>query len=181
FAFDAPEHGRNSFGYGDTEVGAKFRFVQETEHRPQVGVYPLVVLPTGNASRGLGAGRVQAFLPLWLQKSWGDPERLWTTYGGGGYWINPGSGNRDWWYVGALLQRRVTDSLVLGGEIFHKTAQETDSNGSTWINAGAIFDVDETFHLLASAGHDIAGDSGFQAYAGVRFNFGPGADSPAWR
>lgn len=85
FAFDAPVHERNSYGYGDTEVGAKFRFVQEAELRPQVGVYPLLVLPTGDESRGLGGGRVQAFLPVWLQKSWGDPERPWTSYGGGGY------------------------------------------------------------------------------------------------
>src|SRR5262245_34805974 len=47
-AFDAPERGPNHYGYGDTELGAKFRFVQEGERRPQVGVYPLLVLPTGN-------------------------------------------------------------------------------------------------------------------------------------
>jgi len=172
FAFDAPKHGRNSYGYGDTELGAKFRFVQEGELRPQVGVYPLVVLPTGNEARGLGGGRVQAFLRVWLQKSWGDPERQWTSYGGG-YWINPGSGNRDWWYVGALLQRRVSDWLTLGAEVFHKTAQETDANGSTWLNAGAIADLDETVHLLASAGHNVDGASGFQAYLGLRFNLAP--------
>src|SRR5947208_2934500 len=47
----------------------------------QVGTFPITILPTGAESRGLGAGHVRQFLPLWVQKSFGD----WTTYGGGGY------------------------------------------------------------------------------------------------
>ena len=72
------------FGYGDTELGAKYRFIEEDEDgwRPQVGVFPLLEAPTGNAQRGLGAGHAREFLPLWLQKSFG----AWMTYGGGGYW-----------------------------------------------------------------------------------------------
>ncbi len=171
-AFDAPEHGPTHVGYGDTELGAKYRFVQETEDLPQIGVYPLIDLPSGNDAQGLGSGFVRAFLPIWLQKSWGDADRPWTSYGGAGYWINPGSGNRDWWYFGALLQRRVTDWLTLGAEVFHQTAQETDGDGATWVNAGAIVDLDDTYHLLASAGHNIQGQSGFQTYVGIRFNFG---------
>ena len=108
---------------------------------------------------------------MWVQKSWGADERAWTAYGGGGYWINPGSGNRDWWFVGALLQRRLSSWLTVGGEVFHKTAQETESRSSTWLNGGWIIDLSETVHLVASAGHNVQGESGFQAYAGVRFNF----------
>src|SRR5512135_125106 len=58
-----------TFGLGDVELGAKLRFVEESERRPQVGTFPLVELPTGDAGRGLGAGHVRAFLPVWLQKS----------------------------------------------------------------------------------------------------------------
>ena len=76
-------------------------------------VYPLVQLPTGDESRGLGAGHVLAFLPIWAQKSFGD----WTTYGGGGYWINQGGvGDKDYWFFGGLLQRKVTDRLSIAGE-----------------------------------------------------------------
>ena len=59
-----------------------------------------------------------AFIPIWLQKDFGD----WTTYGGGGYWINPGPGNRNYWFAGWLLQRQVTKQLALGAEVFHQTA-----------------------------------------------------------
>jgi hypothetical protein len=77
-AFDSPAGSPTLFGYGDTEIGFKYRFIEEEKDgsRPQVGIFPLVELPTGNQNNGLGAGHVRAFLPLWVQKSFGD----WTTY-----------------------------------------------------------------------------------------------------
>ena len=98
-AYVAPAQGPAHYGYGDTEVGAKYRFVQESERMPQVGVFPLLELPTGNPTLGLGTGHLQAYLPVWLQKSFGD----WTIYGGGAYDINPGAGNRNWEFAGAVL------------------------------------------------------------------------------
>lgn len=59
-------------GYGDMELGVKLRFIQETTALPQLAVYPIVIVPSGNAQNGLGAGTVRTFLPLWLQKSWGS-------------------------------------------------------------------------------------------------------------
>lgn len=151
-AFDRPADGSNQFGYGDTELGFKYRFIQEDEKslRPQVGVFLIVELPTGDQSRGLGAGHLRMYLPLWVQKSFGD----WTTYGGGGYWINHGGGtdDKDYWFFGWLLQRKVTDKLVIGAELFHQTANTIDGKDSTGFNIGAIYDVDEHNHLLLSAG-----------------------------
>ena len=106
-AFDAPTGGNTQFGYGDTELGFKYRFVEEEKDgaRPQIGVFPLVELPTGNQLRGLGQGYTRVFLPIWLQKSFGD----WTTYGGGGYWFNQSErlGDKNYWYAGWLLQRKI--------------------------------------------------------------------------
>ena len=67
-------------GCGDTEFGMKYRFVQETDVLPQVGLFPMVVVPTGKTERGLGSGHTAVYLPIWLQKSFGK----WTTYGGYG-------------------------------------------------------------------------------------------------
>jgi hypothetical protein len=69
-AFDSPSGGPTRFGYGDTDLSFKYRFIQEDKEgsRPQVAVFPLVQLPTGDENRGLGAGHVLAFLPIWVQK-----------------------------------------------------------------------------------------------------------------
>lgn len=168
-SFAASSHGSSQFGYGNTEVGAKYRFFEETDRLPQIGTFPLVELPTGDHRRGLGSGHEQVFLPLWLQKSSGP----WTSYGGGGYWINPGAGNRNWWYAGWLLQREVYSGLTLGTEIFHETASEEAGDSDTKLNVGAIYDFNETYHLLVSAGHTIQGPGALQAYVAFQLTFGP--------
>ncbi len=159
----------SQYGYGDTEVGAKFRFIHESKYIPQVGIYPLVEIPTGDLSRGLGNGKTQVFLPLWLQKSWGP----WTSYGGGGYWSNPGEGNRDYWQLGWVLQKDLNKTLTLGGEFYYKTASRTDIGDSEGFNLGAIINFTENHHLLISAGQDIHGPNYFQYYIGYIFTFGP--------
>lgn len=150
YAFDAPQGASRRAGIGDTELGAKYRLVNpgKDDWWPEVGVFPLVELHTGSASRGLGAGYTQKFLPVWLQKDFDD----WTTYGGGGYWINPGPGNQNFWFTGWLLQRKVTSSLVLGGEVFHQTSNSIGRGASSGFNLGGTYDFSEHNHLLFSAG-----------------------------
>jgi hypothetical protein len=164
-AFDLPAGASNQFGYGDTEIGFKYRFIQEDEKgwTPMVGVFPMLEVPTGDQSKGLGAGHTRLFLPLWVQKSFGD----WTTYGGGGYWINQDNalGDKDYWFFGWLLQKKVTEKLVIGGEIFHQTADTIGGKDSTGFNLGAIYDFDEHNHLLVSAGTGIQNASSTNLYS----------------
>ncbi len=137
-------------GLGDTELGVKYRFVNSGENDwwPEMGTFPLLEIPTGNAGLGLGAGYAQTFLPIWLQKNIGK----WTTYGGGGYWTNPGPGNRNFWFTGWLLQYQVTDALALGAELFHQTSSMIGRAASRGFNLGGIYDLNEHHHLLFSAG-----------------------------
>ncbi|MEO6995569.1 MAG: hypothetical protein ABI273_18335 [Lacunisphaera sp.] len=166
-AFDAPAGADRHVGYGDTEVGAKYRFLKETDGLPQVAIFPLVELPTGASSRGLGTGHTQVFLPVWMQKKFGS----WTTYGGAGYWINPGEGNRNWWFTGWLLQKQVLPNLAIGAEIFHETAQRIDGVSDTKANVGIVWDLDDMHYVLASVGPTIQGPSGYQAYLALQFTF----------
>lgn len=168
-SYVAPHDGAAHFGYGDTEVGAKFRFIQETEKIPQVGIFPLLEVPTGRQSNGLGSGHLQAFLPVWAQKDLGDD---WTIYGGGGYGINPGSGNENWGFVGTVLQKQIAKNILLGGEMYHRTAMQTGGRNDTAFNIGAVIDFSEHQHLLFSAGRSIDGPTDFQAYIAWQFTFG---------
>ncbi len=172
-AYDSPTHGKTQAGYGDTEVGAKYRFVQETPDHPQVGVFPLLEVPTGEEDRGLGSGHMGAFIPVWLQKGWGQEGRQWTAYGGGGYHINPGAGNRDWTFVGLVLQRQVTEKVLLGGEVFHRTATQANDQSDTAFNLATVIDFGEHHHLLLSVGRSIDGPTEFQTYVAYQLTFGP--------
>jgi hypothetical protein len=168
-AFSAPAQRGAQFGYGDTELGVKYRFFEETDYLPQIGVFPLIEIPTGSSKRGLGNGHTQTFLPLWLQKAFGP----WTTYGGGGYWINPGAGNQNWWFAGWLLQREVSSSLTLGAEIFHESSSEAGGESDSKFNFGAIYNFSDFYHLLISVGHTLQGPNEFQAYVALQVTFGP--------
>jgi hypothetical protein len=168
-AYNSPSGETAQYGLGDIELGVKFRFIQETEWIPMVGTFPLVELPTGNQNEGLGNGKAQFFIPLWLQKSWGP----WTSYGGGGYWINPGDGNKNWWFFGWEVQREISKALTLGGELIYKTADTDDGDNSFGFNIGAIINLTENHHILFSAGSDFSGPTRFQCYIGYQFTFGP--------
>jgi hypothetical protein len=169
-------------GDGDTEFGAKYRFINpgEDDWWPQVAVYPAVDLRTGNVPRGLGTGATHMFLPLWMQKDFGK----WTSYGGGGYWINPGPGNRNYWFFGWQLQRQVADNRVLGAELFHQTASTSGVPGSvgfplgskatTGFDVGGAYDFSANYHLLFSAGCGIQNattTNQFSYYIGLQWTF----------
>jgi len=164
-----PEGEASQYGYGDTEFGIKYRFIQETKYVPQVGTFPLIEIPTGESSRGLGNGKTQLFLPLWFQKSWGP----WTTYGGGGYWVTSGEDNRDWWYFGWLVQREINKKLTLGAELYYKTASKADIDESKGYTVGTIINLTDNHHILLSAGQDIYGPNYYNFYIAYQFTFGP--------
>jgi len=167
-AYDAPPAGSAHYGYGDTELGVKFRFIQETNYLPQVGIFPLLEVPTGSAEDNLGTGHLQAFLPVWLQKSW----ESWTVYGGVGYGINSFSGNQNWGFVGAVLQKQVLPNVLLGAEVYHQTILQTDfPNTGTAFNIGTVIDLTEHHHLLFSVGRSIHGPVDFQCYIAYQFTF----------
>lgn len=157
------------YGFSDIELGAKYRFIQETDSRPQVGTFPLLLLPTGKKDNGLGSGEVQVFLPLWVQKSWDS----WTTYGGAGYWINPGTGNKNYWLIGWLVQRDISEFLTLGTEVFHQTPSEIYGKSSTGFNFGAMINFGDLHHVLLSAGRNFWGTNEASYYASYQLTFGP--------
>jgi hypothetical protein len=164
-----PAGASSQYGYGDTELGVKYRFFENEESKFMAAVYPLVEIPTGDQSKGLGNGDAQVFLPLWLQKSWGP----WSSYGGGGYWINPGEGHQDFWFLGWQVQREINKSLAIGAEIFHQSPSETDGDSHTGFNIGATINITENHHILMSAGRDIEGSNLFSSYIAYQLTFGP--------
>lgn len=168
--YSHPRDGSKEYGLDDMELGVKYRFIQEADWHPQVGTFPIVELPTGDSSRGLGEPRIRVFIPLWLQKSWGP----WTTYGGGGYWHNPGTDNKNYWFFGWEVQREISKMLTLGAEVFHSTKKMNDGTDRTGFNIGAIVNLTEEHHILFSAGRDFHGngDNLFSMYVAYQWTFG---------
>jgi hypothetical protein len=150
------------YGYANTEFGVKYRFIQETDKIPQAGIFPIIEIPTIKNSN-FSDGKVHVFLPVWLQKSFGK----FTSYGGCGYNINPGTGNKNWIFAGLETQYNVSDLLTLGCELYHTTAQTIDSSSKTAFNFGGFINFSSEFHIIFSIGHSLRNERYYTSYFGL--------------
>lgn len=155
-------------GMGDIQLGLTYRFIQETELSPQLSFVPQLSIPTGNADRNLGNGRVAVQLPVWLQKSWGS----WTSYGGAGWTFNSAPGMRNYPIAGWLVQKDLNEKWTLGAELYTQGAVSNEGSASTALNLGGNYNFNQQFSLLFSAGHSIFGQEHTLAYLGLTWSLG---------
>lgn len=164
--------GPNAFGMGDTELGIKYRFIQETRHRPMVGIFPMFEIPTGNPHNGLGVGKGWAKFPVWVQKDFGS----WTSYGGVGEAVNNAPGFRNFTYAGWLVQRDIGKKLTLGAEIFSHGREglaAAQTRSATLIDIGGYYYFrNPGFQLLFCYGHSVFGQAESYAYLGLYWTWG---------
>jgi hypothetical protein len=152
------------YGYSNTELGIKYRFVNESENLPQIGTFPLVEIPTGSKNEDLSDGQYQFYLPLWLQKSWGKL----TSYCGAGYWFNPGHGNRNWLFTGWEVQYDFSEIITLGGEVYYHTPDTQNSKSAAGFNLGGFINPDESNHILFSVGSTYGSGKTITGYLGYQ-------------
>jgi hypothetical protein len=153
---------------GDLEVGVKYRFLNREKSGFSAAIFPRLILPT--AARGFGTGRVQMLLPLWAQKDLGP----WSVFGGGGYTINPGLGNRDFWLGGLTVTRSISPRVSLGGEVTRQGPDSVGAGATTSLGFGGIWSLKAPFAILASAGpqwQDGRRGTGFHGYIALGLSF----------
>ncbi len=153
---------------GDLELSVKYRFYHDEAAGVSIAAFPGMSLPT--ARRGLGSGHVTALLPIWGQKDFGR----WSVFGGGGYALNPGAGNRNYWTGGLAVTHQVTDGLLVGLEADRQGKSEVGGRASTSLGVGAIAQLPKPFRLLASGGptfSDGGGRAEFHTFVALGLDF----------
>ena len=163
---------KTDYGLGDIELAVKYRFLPETNGRPQVSFYPAVTIASGNPNTGLGAGHATLFLPLWAQKSYGP----WTIFGGGGLQVDGHEANQHEWREGLAVTRDIGKATNLGVEVYRATPDEATSPGYTDIGIGIIQGVGKYHAVLARFGRALAPGS-VHAYAAYEWKLGPAGAS----
>lgn len=173
-ALSAKFEGPTTYGIGDIELGAKYRFIQEKGSRPMVGTFVMVEIPSGDASRELGNGTTWLKIPIWIQKDLGHG---WQTYGGGGYIVNDAPGGRDTPFFGWQVQKEIIkDKLILGGEWFNPGRMSYDTRNSHLVDIGGYYNFSKNFSLLFMGGHSLQGDSHTAGYLGLYWTWGVSAE-----
>jgi hypothetical protein len=165
--------GPTEFGLTDMELGAKIAFIKESKHVPQIGSFTIFEIPTGNADKGLGVGKVWYKIPIWLQKNVGK----WTLDGGAGYQVVPQNGFRNFPYTGWLVKKELSERIELGAEVF---AHGREGSAAAQTEAATMVDVGGYYHFkhhpgeqfLLCYGHSVAGQTENYAYMGMYWIWG---------
>ncbi len=152
-------------GAGDLLLGVKWRFLNNEQSQFQLGIYPQLLLPTGDHARGLGEGRPAFLFPIVAQKNWDK----WTLYGNIGFWWQTAAETRNYVYAGAVLEREINQRVTLGAELFGNSPKERGSRSDVAFNIGGICKLSKHVNLLFTGGRDIIGDTSAMGYIGFQF------------
>jgi hypothetical protein len=148
-AYDTADGGH--VGMGVVELAAKYKLLHQADGSalPDVAVFPRLFLPTAPAR--FASRRANLLLPVWAGKDFGK----WSVFGGGGYQLNPGAENRDFWTSGLAVTRQINERLALGMEVTHRTADARDGRAFSGVNLGATYQFADHWSLIASGGPGI--------------------------
>lgn len=142
---------RHPSGFGDTNMGFKYRFNPQDEEStaPEVAVATYVEVPTGNRSTGLGSGLTDLWIYGVFQK-WLVKERVVLSVNGGYlFYGNTSTGvvgiQKARGHVatmGASVIRKYTDKLSLGAEVTAAATTNFDlQRGQLQALAGGNYDM----------------------------------------
>jgi len=135
-------------GPGMVELAVKRKLIHQSSRFPlDVAIFPRVFLPTAR-----GGGRAQWLLPVWAEHDWGK----WSLFGGGGYTLNPGPGQRDYWLGGVTLTRQLRPGWSGGLEYYAQGAAGVDQRPIGGINLGTQIHLRGPFSLLGAFGQGLS-------------------------
>ena len=167
-AFDLPAGDPASFGLGNVELAAKYRFLHQNSFGLDVSVFPRLFLPS--PSKSVGTNTVSLLLPVWVQKDWSGG---WSAFGGGGCVISQRS-SQNYCLTGGVVTYQLLPKLQFGVELFHQTAAAAGTPATTSLGIGAKYDINENYHLLGYVRRGIQNTNEtnlYSWYASVLFTF----------
>ncbi len=168
FSHEEGESTRN--GLGNSELGVKWRFLDQEDHYVDMSVYPQFSFnnPTSSADRGLVDEGTDLFIPFQLERRFGS------------FSLNPEVGflirqeGREEWAYGLALGYEIPHGLELLGEI-HGEADNGLHKHRVVFNAGGRWEMTDTVKLLVAAGRGLRGapadEPEFLGYFGLQFVF----------
>lgn len=153
-------------GAGDVEIGVKYRFVHDKRQGVSVAVFPRAILPTSSLAAD---GRTRLLLPLWIGKDFKGGTSL---FGGGGYEINPGTGNRDFWQAAIALTHDLGTGASVGAELTRQGPDAVVGTAQTRAGLGTVIHLSGPASLLLSGGPTWTDHhTSYHFYSALGFNF----------
>ena len=153
-------------GTGDVELGVKYRFLHDEKNGISAAIFPRAILPTSSLA---SHERTRFLLPLWVGKDFAGGTSI---FGGGGYELNPGMGNRNFWQAGLALTHDLSKEFSVGAEITRQGADTVGGTDQTRAGVGAIIHIAGPASLFISGGPTWADHrTSYRFYAALGFLF----------
>ena len=144
----------------------KYRFMNDERSGFSAAIFPRVILPTVEP---LAGEKTRLLLPVWVEKDFAGGTSL---FGGGGYEINPGPGNRDFWQAGVAADSRPQRDALVGAEVTQQGPRRVGGTAQTRAGARRDRQAFETLCLLLSGGPTWADhQTGYHLYAALGLDF----------
>ena len=160
-----PESGGRS-GTGDLELGLKYRFFDNQKNGISAAIFPRVILPTSSIAKG---EKTRFLLPMWVGKDFAGGTSI---FGGGGYEVNSGPGNRNFWQASLAVTHEMNKKLSLGAEIAWQGSPTVRGTAQTRAGIGSILKLSDHYALLVSGGPTWADyRTGYRFYAALGLFF----------
>jgi len=164
-------------GIGNMTFELKWRFCENEKNGFSLALKPGISLPTGDADKGLGAGRVSGGAVLIATKEFGPL----TLHANAGYHRNAyeldedsSSCNKDIWNASLAGEYAVSDKLRAVADIGIETAEERGSRTHpAFLVGGLIYSVIEDFDFdlgIKSGLNDAEPDTAVLLGVAARFN-----------
>lgn len=161
----APDEGWRG-GSGDVELAVKYRFFNDERRGFSASIFPRAILPTAAHSPG---EKTRLLLPLWLGKAFGAGTSV---FGGGGYLINPGIGNRNVWQAAIAITHDLSKQVSVGIEVTRQGADVVGGTPQTRAGLGTIAHLGGPASLLLSGGPTWADhQTSYHLYAALGLTF----------
>jgi hypothetical protein len=153
-------------GTGDVELGVKYRFFDDERSGVSAAIFPRAILPTSSLAHD---EKTRILLPLWVGKDFAGGTSV---FGGGGYEINRGAGNRDFWQAAAAVTHDLSKQVSVGAEVTRQGADTIGGTAQTRAGVGSIVKLGGPYALLFSGGPTWADHrTGFHFYGALGLNF----------
>jgi hypothetical protein len=153
-------------GTGDVELGVKYRFLNDEADGLSAAIFPRAILPTSSIANDEGT---RFLLPLWIGKDFAGGTSI---FGGGGYEVNPGKGNRNFWQAAVAMTHDLSDDVSVGAELTRQGADVVDGTAQTNAGVGGIIKLGGPSSLLFSGGPTWADhQTGYHFYLALGLNF----------
>jgi hypothetical protein len=152
-------------GSGDVDLGVKYRFIRDERSGFSAAIFPRVILPTAAHAQG---DNTRLLLPLWVEQ---DFEGGTSVFGGGGYELNPGFGNRNFWQAALAVTHELSKTVSVGAELTRQGPDAVGGTPQTRAGAGAVLQLSKHYALLVSGGPTWADHrTGYHLYAALGLN-----------